>query len=649
METTKAQTMTRARRNHVVLFQVLQFAFFFACMTFSLASGFIVISCITKPAASAVGALNTVELEPNCGAQDEFASAESAPSPSDAVLAAQLLRVEAMQRASRATVAVYGTDGQGGGSGVCISPDGYVLTNFHVSSPFGHRMRCGLNDGKMYDAVVAGSDPTGDLAVLKMVGRTDFPVAEIGDSDKVRIGQWCFAAGNPFVLATNLQPTITYGLVSGVRRYQYPSGTILEYSDCIQTDAAINPGNSGGPLFNIRGELIGINGRCSFEKRGRVNVGVGYAISIKQAMNFFGQLRSGRVVDHATLGFTVTTESNGKVAVSNILESSDAFRRGIRYGDEILRLGDRDVATTNQLKNILGIYPDQWRIPIRFRNDSGVVETYIRLQNLHLASELDEIIKGESPQQKPQRKPAGGKDPAPGDPAPNGKEKPESTKQLSPTKRDAVDDLFVEKRGYTNYYFNRVELDRILALQAAHGTWKDSSETWKISGEIPGENLAVEMLLSDANLTLQLGDKTETVHPLQGWPKWIKQRSSLGAVMGMRIWQQWNRIGPRLMGEAVYLGRNPVVGREPLFDVTRITVNDFDVLVYTSPENGLIEVIEVFSDKQTDPVELFFEKYETIDGRATPKTIRLVYGLESHFIVAINQMQNSEVPAGTGL
>ncbi len=635
METTKAQTMTRARRNHVVWSHVLQFIFLFPCLPYSLATGFIAIFCVTNSADSAFDSSDD--------------KTETAPSPSDAVLAAQQQRVDAMQRASRATVAVYGTDGQGGGSGVCISPDGYVLTNFHVSSPFGHRMRCGLNDGKMVDAVVAGSDPTGDLAVLKMVGRTDFPVAEIGDSDKVRTGQWCFAAGNPFVLATNLQPTITYGLISGVRRYQYPSGTILEYSDCIQTDAAINPGNSGGPLFNIRGELIGINGRCSFEKRGRVNVGVGYAISIKQAMNFFGQLRSGRVVDHATLGFTVTTESNGKVAVSNILESSDAYRRGIRYGDEILRLGDRDVATTNQLKNILGIYPDQWRIPIRFRNDSGVVETYIRLQNLHLASELEEIIKGESPQQKLPRKPPGGKDPAPGDPVPNGKEKTDAPHQLLPTKRDAVDDLFVEKRGYTNYYFNRVELDRILGLQAARGTWKDSSESWKISGEIPGENLAVEMLLSDASLTLRLGDKTETVHPLQGWPKWIKQRSSIGAVMGMRIWQQWNRIGPRLMGEAVYLGRNPVVGRELLLDVTRITVSDFDVMVYSSPESGLIEVIEVFSDKQTDPVELFFEKYETVDGRATPKTIRLAYGLESQFLVSIHQMQNSEIPAGTGL
>lgn len=572
-----------------------------------------------------------------------LAQEREAPKPSQAVLEAQQQRIESMRKASRATVAVYGTDGQGGGSGVCISADGYVLTNFHVSSPFGHRMRCGLNDGKMYESVVAGIDPTGDLAVLKMVGRDDFPVADIGDSDEVRIGQWCFAAGNPFVLATNLQPTVTYGLISGVRRYQYPSGTILEYSDCIQTDAAINPGNSGGPLFNMRGELIGINGRCSFEKRGRVNVGVGYAISIKQAMNFLWQLKSGRVVDHATLGFTVATDSNGKVTVSNILESSDAYRRGIHYGDEILKLGDREISTTNQLKNILGIYPDQWRIPIRYRNDDGIVDTFVRLQNLHLPSELEEIIKGESPQKPPpQRKPG-----TPEIPPPD--EKAESLKQSNIAKKDPLADLYVEKRGYSNYYFNRFELDRILSLRSNQGNWTESSENWKITGEVPRENLNVEILLSDTTLAFRLGDKSETVHPRQGWPQWIKQRSSIGLAMGMRVWQEWNRRGPRLMGDAIYLGRNPIVGREGLFDATRITVSDFDVLVYTSPDTGLIEVIEIFSDTQTDPVELYFDQYEQVDGRASPKLIRLVYGLETQFLVSINAIQIQDVPGGKDL
>ena len=570
--------------------------------------------------------------------------AQSAPEVSPAVLEAQKLRIQAMKQASLATVAVYGTDGQGGGSGVCISPDGYVLTNFHVSSPFGHRMRCGLNDGKMYESIVTGVDPTGDLAVLKMVGRDDFPSASIGNSDDVRIGQWCFAAGNPFVLATNLQPTVTYGLISGVRRYQYPSNTILEYSDCIQTDAAINPGNSGGPLFNMRGELIGINGRCSFEKRGRVNVGVGYAISIKQAMNFLWQLKSGRVVDHATLGFTVATDTKGKVSVSNILESSDAYRRGIRFGDEILRLGDRDVTTTNQLKNILGIFPDQWRIPIRYRNEDETVDTYVRLQSLHLPSELEEIIKGEAAQRQ---QPPAPKKPSGEEPIPDEKEKALQP-QVDP-KKDPLEGLYAEKRGFSNYYFNRLQLDRILTLQAQDGKWNDSSESWRIVGEVPKEQLSIEMLLNDEALTFRMQDKSETVHPRQGWPANIKQRASMGVAMGMRLWQEWHRRGPRLMGDAVYLGRNPVVGREELFDVTRITVSDFDTLIYTSPKNGQIELIEIFADGQSDPVELYFEKYEPVQGRLTPKLLRLSYGLETKFLVAIDLFETTSPAGGQGL
>ncbi len=166
-------------------------------------------------------------------------------------------------------------------------------------------MKCGMADGRLYDAVLVGIDPTGDVALIKLLGRDDFPHAELGDSDQVRVGDWVFAMGNPFLLATDLQPTVTYGIISGVHRYQFPSGTILEYADCLQTDASINPGNSGGPLFDDHGRLIGINGRGSFEKRGRVAVGAGYAISINQIKNFLGDLHSGRVVDHATLGAVV--------------------------------------------------------------------------------------------------------------------------------------------------------------------------------------------------------------------------------------------------------------------------------------------------------------------------------------------------------
>jgi S1-C subfamily serine protease len=560
------------------------------------------------------------------------------------VLAAQDRRIEAMRQASACTVGVFGLDSQGGGSGVCITPDGYVLTNFHVSSPFGTRMRCGMNDGKMYEAVVAGIDPTGDLAVLKMIGRDDFPVARLGDSDAVRVGQWCFAAGNPFVLATNLQPTVTYGLISGVRRYQYPAGTILEYSDCIQTDAAINPGNSGGPLFNATGELIGINGRCSFEKRGRVNVGVGYAISIKQAMHFFWNLRSGRVVDHATLGFTVSTDRQGRVVVSNILDTSDAYRRGVRYGDEILKLGDREVATTNQLKNVLGIFPDQWRVPLRYRNEDGVQDTVIRLQSLHLPIELEKIVQGESQQRE--GKPSEGKQ----EKEQPGGGKSEDAKGVEDRrgvggKKDAYAAMVQERRGFSNYYFNTLELERILKLQREHPVAMYPSEVFGldrvvdgasvegvgVTGKVFGEETPISIEMGTEKILWTLGDKTETVGGKSGWGAWVQQRSGGCLALGMQVWYQWHAVGPRRMGEAIYLGRSPVMGRmEQMFDTTRILLGEITADVYTSPKTGEIALIELYPDRQTDPAEIYFEGGDEGQG---VQVIRLQFGLETAFAI----------------
>ncbi|MEO8271984.1 MAG: trypsin-like peptidase domain-containing protein, partial [Aureliella sp.] len=334
---------------------------------------------------------------------------QSDPVPSQ-VLEAQQQRMAVMERAAAATVSIFGLDGGGGGSGVIVSPDGYALTNYHVSSACGDHMRCGLNDGRVYDAVIVGVDATGDVSLIQLLGRDDFPIAPLADSDLVRVGEWCFAAGNPFVLATNLQPSISLGIVSGVGRYQYPSGTLLEYADCIQTDAAINPGNSGGPLFNMQGEVIGINGRCSFEKRGRVNVGVGYAISANQIKNFLGMLKSGRLVDHATLGATVSTDASGKVLVSNILSNSDAYRRGLRYGDEIIGLADREVRTTNHFKNILGTLPKDWRVPIVIRRDGKTQTLLVRLDGVHSEKQLIDLVNSEEaeghsePQPDPNKK-----------------------------------------------------------------------------------------------------------------------------------------------------------------------------------------------------------------------------------------------------
>jgi serine protease Do len=270
-------------------------------------------------------------------------------------------RVEVIEKVKPTVVAIFARGGQGGGTGVLISDDGYALTNFHVVQPTGPTMQCGLANGVLYDGVLVGWDKVGDVALVKLLPKKEgekFPYAVMGDSSKVREGDWSIAMGNPFLLATDFTPTVTFGLVSGVHRYQPPAGVFLEYTDCIQIDTSINPGNSGGPLFNIKGEVIGINGRGSFDKRARINSGVGYAISINQIKNFMGHLHAGMDADHASLGALVRTDIEnfgfGRTRVTSILVESDAYRRGLDQEDEILSFAGRPVTSDNHYKNVVG-------------------------------------------------------------------------------------------------------------------------------------------------------------------------------------------------------------------------------------------------------------------------------------------------------
>jgi len=599
-----------------------------------------------------------------CSVAEEVA-VRIAVEPSSIVLQAEAVRIQAIAKASRSTVGVFGIDGQGGGSGVVISEDGYVLTNYHVSDPFGNRMRIGLSNGEMHEAVIVGIDPTGDLALLKMEGRTDYPAATILDSDKVRVGQWCFASGNPFVLATNLQPTTTWGIVSGVHRYQYPSGTILEYTDCIQTDAAINPGNSGGPLYNGDGDLIGINGRGSFEKRGRVNVGVGYAISINQAMLFLGHLKSGRVVDHATLGFTVTSDDKGRVIVSNILESSDSYRRGLRYGDEILALANRDVTSVNQLKNILGIFPSWTRIALRFKTADSTVDTYVRLGSLHTPAELNEIITGKplegppTPDRIPPNKDTPDKDIPDKDPVPpSDQDDPtKSQKALPPPIVDPMKDVFESRKGYGNYYFNRREIDRITST-GSHGSESNSkwppNLKWDWSGAVAGESTSFRFLSQPKEMSMTLGDTTTPLDPIRGWANSIDSQALQSPALAIELWQRWNSIGPRAMGECTYIGTTPVIGYQEWQDICQVTTGEVESFFYTSPATHRIVLIEIQSDRRQDRLEVYFDDYQMTElmglngsasestSRFLPKRIRSSFGPGTPMVIDFTKVEVSE-------
>ena len=492
------------------------------------------------------------------------------------MLKAESERMAVMAASRSAVLAVFSRDGGGGGSGVVISPDGYALTNFHVVLPCGNAMKCGMSDGKLYDAVLVGIDPTGDVALIKLFGRERFPAAEIGDSDGVQSGDWVFAMGNPFLLATDFQPTVTYGIISGTHRYQYPAGTILEYTDCLQTDASINPGNSGGPLFDARGRLIGINGRASFYKRGRVSVGVGYAISINQIKNFLGMLRSGRIADHATLGAVVGLDEENRVVVTDILESSDAYRRGLRYGDEIVSFGGRPIETPNAFKNVLGILPKGWRVPLSFRRDGRRHDVLVRLQGLHSESELLEKIAAEhedspmplpepgpGPEDKPGDRP--GKGPGEKGKRPQGPNPRPAEVRLSrhciarPRCRPSCVKHFEEKRGYANYFFNKLNRDRVWKAWTARCDLVGQQGPWSISGRLP-DGTPLRIVLNPADALLKLPTRPWKWTPADPVDATLSPPGSGGMLMAPEPLAAAGGRGPRALRRRV-VPRHDAAGR----------------------------------------------------------------------------------------
>ena len=178
-----------------------------------------------------------------------------------------------------------------GGSGFFISPNGYIVTNYHVIKDT-KEISVILNDGREFSAVVTGSDPRTDLAVLKIEGE-NFPTLEFGDSDSLEIGEWVVAIGNPFAL----ESTLTVGVVSAKGRQDLG---IAALEDFIQTDAAINPGNSGGPLLNLKGQVVGVNTAIMTRTGGYM--GIGLSIPSKMTKHVIDQITNGGTVTGADLG-----------------------------------------------------------------------------------------------------------------------------------------------------------------------------------------------------------------------------------------------------------------------------------------------------------------------------------------------------------
>ena len=240
------------------------------------------------------------------------------------------------------------------GSGVILSDDGYILTNYHVIE--GADKLQVVASGGEYEAKVVGTDPSSDLAVIK-IEASGLPAVEIGSSSDLVTGEWVMAVGSPF----GLEQSVSTGVVSAVSRSSsslYSSESEAIYTNMIQTDAAINPGNSGGALVDKNGKLIGIN--TLIASTSGSSSGVGFAIPVDYAMKIAEQIIAGQTPSHAQLGVSLTTVNSSVAArynlpvsegayVTRVTSSSGASKAGIAEGDIITKVGDSKVTSASDL------------------------------------------------------------------------------------------------------------------------------------------------------------------------------------------------------------------------------------------------------------------------------------------------------------
>ncbi len=241
------------------------------------------------------------------------------------------------------------------GSGVIVSPDGYILTNSHVVGNAQAEIKVTLPDNRELSARLVGIDTVSDLAVIK-VDAQNLALIPWGDSSKLRVAQWVLAIGNPFAFSQ----TVTLGIVSAVNRHDPQLAT---YADMIQTDAAINPGNSGGALIDAKGELIGINTMIYSETGGYQ--GIGFAIPANLAREVMDELIQNHEVARGTIGLTALrnvdparAEAAGYgrikgVLVYNMYRNSSAYRSGLQLEDIITTVNGQEVSDAQQLQRLI--------------------------------------------------------------------------------------------------------------------------------------------------------------------------------------------------------------------------------------------------------------------------------------------------------
>ncbi|GFO67195.1 peptidase [Geomonas limicola] len=273
------------------------------------------------------------------------------------------------------------------GSGFIISEDGYLITNNHVVSG-ADEIKVKLSDGREFKGEVKGRDEKLDIALVRIEAKGNLPVAPLGDSDKTEVGEWVMAIGNPF----GLGQTVTAGIVSAQGRV-IGSGP---YDDYIQTDASINPGNSGGPLFNTKGEVIGINTAILASGQG-----IGFAIPVNMAKAILPQLKETGKVVRAWLGVSVQPvtqelaksfglEGERGALVAEVLPNSPAEKSGLKEGDIILEFDGHPIREMAELPRTVAVTPVGKKVSVLVQRDNRQETVSVVVEKLKEGDSVEE-------------------------------------------------------------------------------------------------------------------------------------------------------------------------------------------------------------------------------------------------------------------
>lgn len=272
--------------------------------------------------------------------------------------------------------------GQGSGSGVIVSSDGYIVTNNHVIEN-ASEIEVILNDDRKYTGKIVGADPATDIAVIK-IEEKDLQAIQLGNSDELHIGEWVLAVGNPF----NLTSTVTAGIVSAKARNinllaERSSGDIVPIESFIQTDAAVNPGNSGGALVNTNGELIGIN--TAIASQTGSYAGYSFAVPVNLVKKVYADLVDYGIVQRGYLGVQISDINqelkeekelpNLKgVYIAGVIEGGSSDKAGISEGDVILKIGSKEINSVASLQEEVGRRRPGDKIAVTLRDKKGTIE-----------------------------------------------------------------------------------------------------------------------------------------------------------------------------------------------------------------------------------------------------------------------------------